>query len=172
MIGSDPDLDAFVTASTESLLRTAHLVTMDEGEAEDLVQECLLKVAQRWRRVRAMDQPLAYARRVLMNLAAGGSGARARRHAELLSEVVEGVAEPVEIELAVARDELWAALRQLAPRQRAVLVLRYFHDLSETQVGEILDCAPSTVSSTVTRSLIRLRDLVQPAPAEGRSDQR
>jgi RNA polymerase sigma-70 factor (sigma-E family) len=155
MVGSDPGLDAFVAANTESLLRTAYLVTMDAGEAEDLVPECLLKVAQRWRRVSAMDQPPAYTRRVLVNLAVGGSAARSRRQAELIPELAEGATEVDEIELAATRDELWVALRQLAPRQRAVLVLRYFHDLSESQVGEILECAPSTVSSTVTRSLSR-----------------
>jgi RNA polymerase sigma-70 factor (sigma-E family) len=167
-----PDLDAFVAANIDGLLRTAFLVTMDEGEAEDLVQECLLKVAQRWRRIRVMDHPLAYARRILVNLAISDSTARSRRRAELIPEVAEAVAQSVEIELAATRDEVWLALRKLPPRQRAVLVLRYFHDLSETQVGEILQCAPSTVSSTVARSLSRLRGLLEPTPAEERSDQR
>lgn len=70
------------------------------------------------------------------------------------------------------RDELWTALRELTPRQRAVLVLRYFHDLSERQVAEIVGCSLGTVSSTTSRSLAQLRELIKPAPFEARSDQR
>jgi RNA polymerase sigma factor (sigma-70 family) len=110
--------DAFVSANAESLLRTAHLVTMDEGEAEDLVQECLLVMSQRWRRVGAMDQPLAYARRVLVNLAVRGGTKRSKRRAELDVTAVERAADSSAIELVETRDELWAALRQLTPRQR------------------------------------------------------
>ena len=77
------DFNEFVAVSAEPLLRTAHLITWDSGEAEDLVQECLFKVARRWTRVRRMDQPLAYARRILINLARRRCQSRARRRAEL-----------------------------------------------------------------------------------------
>src|ERR1700761_4079358 len=77
------DFDQFVAASTESLLRTAHLITWDAGEAEDLVQECLIRIARRWPRVRRMGQPLAYARRILINLAADAGDRRTRRRREL-----------------------------------------------------------------------------------------
>ena len=62
------DFDQFVAAYVDDLLRTAYLIVWDEGEAEDLVQECLLKVARRWPRIRRMEQPRAYARRILVNL--------------------------------------------------------------------------------------------------------
>ena len=77
------DFDQFVAAHVDDLLRTAYLIVWDEGEAEDLVQECLLKVARRWPRIRRMEQPRAYARRILVNLALDGARGRARRRSEL-----------------------------------------------------------------------------------------
>src|SRR5436305_14970761 len=77
------DFDQFVAAHVDDLLRTAYLIVWDEAEAEDLVQECLLKVARRWPRIRRMDQRRAYARRILVNLALDGARGRARRRSEL-----------------------------------------------------------------------------------------
>ena len=80
------DFEQFVTASSDALLRTAYLVVWDPVEAEDLVQECLLAVARRWPRVRRMDHPHAYARRVLINLALDGAQRRTRRRQELVGD--------------------------------------------------------------------------------------
>jgi len=171
MAGSRTVFDAFVAANAESLLRTAHLLTMDAGEAEDLVQECLVLLVQRWHRVGAMDQPAAYARRVLVNLAVRGSSKRSRLRAELETDGVDRAADSQAVELTEDRDELWVALRRLTTRQRAVLVLRYFNDFSEAQTAQILGCSPGTVSSTTSRSLARLRELMGPTVRE-RSDQR
>src|SRR5690348_17833462 len=77
------EFDQFVAAHVDDLLRTAYLIVWDEGEAEDLVQECLLKVARRWPRVRRMEQPKAYARRIVVNLALDDARRRARRRHEL-----------------------------------------------------------------------------------------
>ena len=77
------DFDQFVATHVDDLLRTAYLIVWDEAEAEDLVQECLLKVARRWPRIRRMEQPRAYARRMLVNLALDGARGRARRRSEL-----------------------------------------------------------------------------------------
>jgi RNA polymerase sigma-70 factor (sigma-E family) len=162
--------DEFVAASAASLLRTAYLITADRGEAEDLVQECLLRVQRRWRRISAMDQPLAYARRVLVRLAVRDSQQRERRHAELGSNVVESASTSVALDFVGVRDEVRAALGQLTPRQRATLVLRYFHDLSEAQIAEALGCSTGTVKSTTSRSLSQLRELIQPEPLQTRSD--
>ena len=170
---ADPSrpFDAFVAAHAQGLLRTAYLMTGDEQDAEDLVQECLLRLAPRWGRVGGMDHPLAYARRVLVNLAVRGSTGRARRQAELNSVVEELVSSAPDDPLA-DRNELWAALGQLTTRQRAVLVLRYFHDLSEAQVVEMLGVTTGTVSSTTARSLVQLRGLIGPEPSEARSNER
>ena len=77
------DFDEFVATHVDDLLRTAYLIVWEETEAEDLVQECLLKVARRWPRIRRMEQPRAYARRILVNLALDGARGRARRRSEL-----------------------------------------------------------------------------------------
>jgi RNA polymerase sigma-70 factor (sigma-E family) len=164
------EFEEFVAAYAEGLLRTAHLITGDAGEAEDLVQECLLRLAPRWSRIASMDQPLAYARRVLVNLAVRGSAKRTRRRSELSAPVGDHAAHPDREASFVVRDELWSALRQLTARQRVVLVLRYFHDLPEAQVAEMLGVTTGTVSGTTSRSLAQLRELIGPAPSQARSD--
>lgn len=159
------DFDQFVASGAESLLRTAHLITWDAGEAEDLVQECLLRVARRWPRVRRMDQPLAYSRRILINLAVDGAARRSRRRGEL-DAIPAGLDAPAEDVLGGldTRDELLEALARLTPRQRAVLVLRYFNDLTEAQVADALGCSPGTVKSNTSRGLARLREVLAPIP--------
>jgi RNA polymerase sigma-70 factor (sigma-E family) len=147
--------DQFVAAHVDDLLRTAYLIVWDEGEAEDIVQDCLLKVARRWSRVRLMEQPRAYARRVLVNLALDGARGRARRRSELEPETA---AIPIADDPLPALDEradLLEALGRLPARQRAVLVLRYFNDLTEAQAAEVLGCSPGTVKSSASRGLAR-----------------
>lgn len=162
--------DEFVAESAGSLLRTAYLVTGDAGHAEDLVQETLFKVARRWSRVGSMEHPRAYARRVLVNRALDDAKRRARHRAELAepsllagpvpparaAEVPRGGGADVDDRL-----ELIRALGALAPRQRAVLVLRYFDDLSESEVASTLRCSVGTVKSTSSRALQKMRVLVR-----------
>ncbi len=163
------DFDEFVATHVDDLLRTAYLIVWEEAEAEDLVQECLLKVARRWPRISRMEQPQAYARRILVNLALDGARGRARRRGEL--EAVPE-ASPIAVDPLPALDtraELFEALGQLPARQRAVLVLRYFNDLTEAQVAEVLGCPPGTVKSSASRGLARLREALQPVPIQPRS---
>jgi RNA polymerase sigma-70 factor (sigma-E family) len=165
------DFDQFVAAHVDDLLRTAYLIVWDEGEAEDLVQECLLKVARRWPRIRRMENPRAYARRVLVNLALDGARGRAQRRRELGPEATTGLIAVDPVPALETRAELLQALGQLQERQRAVLVLRYFNDLTEVQVAEILGCSPGTVKSSASRGLARLREALQPVPLhEGASN--
>lgn len=154
--------------SVDSLLRTAYLLTAERADAEDLVQECLFRVARRWPRVRTMAHPHAYARRVLVNLALDGSRRRTRHRSELddgLADTVAGRGDEAAerafgaVESSAALD---AALAQLTARQRATLVLRYFDDLTEAQVAETLGCSVGTVKSTTSRALERLRTTVGP----------
>jgi RNA polymerase sigma-70 factor (sigma-E family) len=158
-----PSFEEFVARHGDGLLRTAFLIAMDPQEAEDLVQECLLYLSRRWGRVAAMEHPLAYARRVLINLAIRGSEGRRRRRVELEAPLPDTGTYSAELELVATRDELRGALEQLTPRQRAILVLRYFNDMTEEQVAEILGCATGTVKSTASRSLVQLRELIDPA---------
>ena len=168
MACADADFDQFVAEHVDDLLRTAYLIAWDDAEAEDLVQECLFKVARRWPRVRVMDQPRAYARRILINLATDGARGRARRRVEL-DPPPPGAAERSVDPLAAldVHVELVEALRLLPPRQRAALVLRYFHDLTESQAAEVLGCSPGTVKSNTSRGLARLREVFDLSPQPG-----
>jgi RNA polymerase sigma-70 factor (sigma-E family) len=152
------NFEDFVAANADSLVRTAYLIVWDLPEAEDLVQETLLKVARRWPKVRRMEHPAAYARRILVNLALDGSVKRSRRRAELSAvSAVEPAAPTVQLD---THDELRAALVALPPRQRAVLVLRYFLDLPEAEVAVVLECSVGTVKSTASRALARLERIL------------
>jgi RNA polymerase sigma-70 factor (sigma-E family) len=154
------DFDRFVAESTNGLLRTAYLMVGDLHEAEDLVQETLLKVAARWLKVSRMDNPAAYSRRILINLAVRGSSKRSRRRAEL-SEAHPG-GNAASVAPLERHDEIHVALAALPPRQRAVLVLRYFLDLPEAEVAAALQCSLGTVKSTASRGLARLEQTLRP----------
>jgi RNA polymerase sigma-70 factor (sigma-E family) len=157
------EFEQFVTESSPALLRTAYLVAWDLTEAEDLVQECLLAVARRWPRVRGMERPHAYARRMLINLALDGATRRSRRRQELDADAPSVLAHLTDdagiraLRDVDVRSELTEALGRLAPRQRAVLVLRYFEDLPEAEVARLLGCSVGTVKSTASRGLARLQ---------------
>ena len=161
------EFDVFVRQATHQLLRTAYLMTWDLPEAEDLVQETLLRVARRWPRVRAMDRPAAYARRILVNLVIDSAGRRARRHDELeltadslLAGHADAHAEQA-LQAVDAQAGLLAALAGLPRRQRVIVVLRYWEDLSEADTAAILGCSHGTVKSTASRGLARLRQALQ-----------
>jgi RNA polymerase sigma-70 factor (sigma-E family) len=159
------EFDRFVADSADGLVRTAYLIVWDLAEAEDLVQECLLTVARRWPRVRRMDHPRAYARRILVNLALDGRGRRARRRQELDASpeaIDQRAAEDGRLAGVEARRDLIDALATLPPRQRVVLVLRYFEDLPEAQVAAVLGCSVGTVKSSASRGLNRLHELMTP----------
>ena len=120
-----------------------------------------------------MDLPLAYARRILVNLALAGRTRRSRRRVELVGQAFDD-ANDARLDLAAEavvrslseRSELVDALGCLATRQRTVLVLRYFEDLSEAQVAELLGCSTGTVKSSASRGVTRLRELLTPSPSE------
>jgi RNA polymerase sigma-70 factor (sigma-E family) len=157
------DFDRFVNDSADGLLRTAYLIVWDLAEAEDLVQETLIKVAKRWAKVRRMEHPVAYARRVLVNEALDGRTRRARRTSELSAPDTHPTGHaPDPTTLIDTQDELIAALATLPERQRAVLVLRYFLDLPEAEVAAALKCSLGTVKSTASRGLARLEQTMRP----------
>ncbi len=181
MAGVDHSFDRFVVACSRDLMNTAYLLCLDELDAEDLVQECLMCVAKRWWRVRDMDSPRAYARRVLVNLAIDGRGRRSRRSAELAQSRWRNLDldgeefEPADdraqaaLESVIARAPLMAALRRLTPHQRTVIILRYFHDLSEVETARALGCRTGTVKSSTARALARLHVLIDPSDGAGRA---
>jgi RNA polymerase sigma-70 factor (sigma-E family) len=158
--GSKREFESFVARTTPGLSRTAYLMTWDEATSEDLLQEAFMKVAQRWPRVRAMDHPYAYARRVLVNLALDSTQRRARHRQELSlvdeSMIVIDDDARQALEQVTEADAIGQALARLTPRQRMVLVLRYWEDLSEADVAQLLHCSTGTVKSTASRAAARL----------------
>jgi RNA polymerase sigma-70 factor (sigma-E family) len=147
----------FVVGRTPALLGTAYLLTGDRAAAEDLLQASLTKAWAAWRRVSAADSPEAYVRRVMANTYAAWWRRRwhGERPTEVLPETVHGADPTVVVD---DRDALWRALGTLPRRQRAVLVLRYFEDLSEAETANALGISVGTVKSQASRALAKLRD--------------
>ncbi|HEX4190369.1 MAG TPA: SigE family RNA polymerase sigma factor [Marmoricola sp.] len=156
-----PGFDAFVAASSDRLLRTAYLLCGDRGHAEDLVQTALMRTARRWRTAREL--PEAYARRVLINLAKDRWRQLGRRPAELPLDVApdRSIEVPASTS-ALDREDLLRAAANLPPGQRAVLVLRYFDDLSVEETAAALGVSPGTVKSQTSRALDNLRAALAP----------
>lgn len=146
----------FVRARWSHLVRTAYLLTGDAHHAEDLTQTALAKAYRSWRRVSRSDNPEAYVRRMLVSC--NSDRFRKRRVKESLTDAPPERAGRDE---AVARvDErgvLLGALAELPPRQRAVIVMRYWEDLSEAEVAEVLGCSQGTVKSQASKGLAKLR---------------
>jgi RNA polymerase sigma-70 factor (sigma-E family) len=161
---SKRQFESFATQASDPLLRTGYLMTGDAGDAEDLVQETFLRVARQWSRIRSMDHPAAYARRILINLVLDEAGHRSRQRAELQRQTsgTEAADEPTARALREVDDlaEFRWALAQLPARQRAVLVLRYWTDLPVSEVADILGCSAGTVTSTASRAAARLAEVI------------
>lgn len=146
-----PGFAEFVAARYEALARSAYLLTGDRGLAEDAVQSALVATLRIWDRI---DTPDAYVRTVLVRLI--GRSARRRWRGELPSARLVELDEGAEVDLAAVVD-LRAALARLPLAQRAVLVLRFFDDLSEKQTADVLGCTVGTVKSRTSRALAALR---------------
>lgn len=145
--------EAFVQARRPALLRTAYLLTGDAHEAEDLVQGALVKAVPRWSRIE--DAPEPYVRRILYH----DSVSRWRRHRgreRLVADVPEGAGAEVDDAMRLTLAE---ALDRLTPKQRAVLVLRFYEDLTEAQTAVALGIGVGTVKSQTRHALGRLRVL-------------
>ena len=160
---TSPSSSPFASAR---LFRTAYAVSGDRQLAEDALQAGLVSAYASWSRVARSDNPEAYVRRIVMNQLFAWHR-RARNRHEVILEVVPEVpaAESLEDRLGDA-DLVWQALRELPPRQRAVVVLRYVEDLSERETAELLGIQPGTVKSQAAGGLAHLRvRLGEPTPA-------
>ncbi|GAA5016727.1 SigE family RNA polymerase sigma factor [Terrabacter aeriphilus] len=146
----------YVAARRPKLYRTAYLVCGDPHEAEDLVQTALAKLYVAWPRVVATGQPDAYVRRVIVNAHLDEiRRPHRRRERSTRDELLDGPAgDPERPE---DTDELWQALRALAPGQRVVVVLRHYWGLSVNETAETLGLSPGTVKSQTSCALERLR---------------
>ncbi|MEH1026797.1 SigE family RNA polymerase sigma factor [Micromonospora profundi] len=179
MASRDPleeEFREFVAARSAALLRTAYLLTGDWATAEDLLQTALTKTYLAWKRLGGIEAVEPYARRVMVNTST--SWWRRRWHGERPTEVLPERAGVDEIEQQLDRDLLWRHLKELPNRQRAVLVLRYYEDMSEAQTAAMLDISPGTVKSQASRALATLRrrigsatpDLVDDAARQAQGD--
>ena len=145
--------DALVAARSPALLRTAYLLTGDHHRAQDLVQTALSRAYVRWGRLRSVNAGEAYVRRVIVTTAA--SSWRRKWHREVPTEVLPDRPSPADdLDL---RAGMRLALQRLPAAQRAVLVLRFYEDLSEAQTAELLGCSLGTVKSRTSRALAALR---------------
>ncbi|MEU9267937.1 SigE family RNA polymerase sigma factor [Streptomyces sp. NPDC048251] len=146
----------FVRARWSRLVRTAYLLTGDVHHAEDLTQTALAKAYRSWRRISRSDNPEAYVRRMLVSC--NSDRFRKRRVTEALTAAPPERAGRDEGAVRVEeRGSLLAGLAQLPPKQRAVVVLRYWEDLSEAEVADVLGCSPGTVKSQASKGLAKLR---------------
>lgn len=149
----EDDFHAFVVARTTALARTAYLLTGDAHLAEDLVQAALFKAAKAWHRIEGDPEP--YVRRILYTQ--NVSWWRRRRLTEVgLGSYDAPASPPSDPDLRLSLEQ---ALALLTVRQRTVLVLRYFEDLTEVQTAHALGISPGTVKSTTRHALARLRTL-------------
>ena len=157
MQAEDAGFAEFVAARQRALQRTAWLLTGDWALAEDLVQTALARSWPRWERIRRRDDPEIYVRRVMVNTWTGWK--RRRWRAERPTGAMPDCEAAGDLAAEVtARMAVRSALGLLTARQRAVLVLRVFDDLSEAQVAQVLDCAVGTVKSTMAKAVARLRE--------------
>lgn len=154
-IDAQADFDAFVVGSSGRMLRVAQLLTGDLGRAEDLVQDAYAKAYLRWETIRA-DDPWAYVRRSVVNGYTDWWRRKPWRE-QPTERLPESVVLPDPATVHAERDALLLALAQLTRRERAVVVLRFYQDLSEAQIADALGIAAGTVKSTNLRALRKLR---------------
>jgi RNA polymerase sigma-70 factor (sigma-E family) len=149
------EVRAFVEAHQPRLLRLAWLLTGDAHRAQDLVQTTLLKAWRSWSQVQGANDPAAYVRQAMVN--AHLSASRRRWSAEIPAYVMPDTAVDDRSCVVDDRDQLVRLIRELPPRQRAAIVLRYVEDLDDNAVATVLGCSVQTVRSQISRALASLR---------------
>jgi RNA polymerase sigma-70 factor (sigma-E family) len=168
----------FVDASWSRLHRYGYVLTGSSTDAEELVQETLVKVYQAWHRIGPDGAALAYTRTAMARTHVSRWRSLTRRSAVEDKVVLDRTlarGHPAWESSAADRDEVWRALATLPPRQRAVVVLRFYEDLPERAIAEALGCTVGTVKSQLSRALASLRgspavlSIVDPRPSDASS---
>ena len=154
-MSTEQDFVEFVAARWTSLYRLAYLLTASPIAAEDLLQTTLEKAYARWSRISRMDFPEAYVRQMLTNALV--SSRRRFWLREVPSDSMpEAAVDAIDVGV-LDRSLLWPLVCALPARQRAVIVLRYYEDLTEAQIADVLGCAPGTVKSLASAAMKALR---------------
>jgi RNA polymerase sigma-70 factor (sigma-E family) len=148
--------DEYALTRGAALIRFARLLTDDDHRAEDLVQEVLAKAYVHWRKIAAVDRPDLYVRRMLVN--AHHAWWRRRANQEAPVAAVRDVAGERDTAAESAeRDALWRLVRTLPPKQRTVIVLRYYEDLDDATIAELMHTSQGTVRTQAKRALDKLQ---------------
>jgi len=149
------NFETYVTQARRPLLRYAVVLTNDPELAEDVLQEVLLRAAQRWHKIGRLDEPHAYVRRMLTNEVTSWRRKWGRVEARPDPELDRAMHDPTGV--VDRRDTILRELSRLPARQRAALVLRYFEDLSDEQIAGVLGCRTTTVRIYIHRAMKTLR---------------
>ncbi|WP_020578601.1 SigE family RNA polymerase sigma factor [Actinopolymorpha alba] len=149
------EFNAYVAARKHVLVRTAYLLTGDRHDAEDLVQATLTRTFLAWHRIRERNAVDAYVRRTMVNEHTSWWRRAWRRTERSTADLPERPADsPIDL---ADRDEVWDLVRTLPPRQRAIVVLRFYEDLSPAEIAATLGCSVGTVASQTSRAIAALR---------------
>ena len=156
--GATSTYEEYVAARWTALYRTAYLLSGNHADAEDLAQTTLVKAYLSWSKVAAAASPDAYVRRILTN-----AFVSSRRPLRVTRERLVDTTPDTVLPASIHDDRLvlWPHVVDLPPRQRAVIVLRYYEDLSEQQIADALGCSTGTVKSTASDALKTLRSRVE-----------
>lgn len=157
---TDEQFAEFVRTHTAALLRTGYLLTRDAGDAEELVQDTLVWLYPRWAQVAEAEHQLAYVRKAVVNRFLAGRRRMSATEVRYDPTLERFTDQPEQRDRTVEVDErlaIWDELGELSERQRAAIVLRFFHDLPDDEVAQVLECRVGTVRSLISRSLSALR---------------
>lgn len=154
----DAEFESYVAGAQARLLRTAYLLVGDQASAEDLVQTALAKLYLGWNKVQKRESLDGYVRRIMVNEHINWWRRAWRRNEHSVEAVPERpYDDPGHQTDVVEREDLWALVQTLPPRQRAAVVLRFYEDLSEAETARVLGCSLGTVKSQTSRALAGLR---------------
>jgi RNA polymerase sigma-70 factor (sigma-E family) len=158
-VGVSDDFEAYVAARGPALLRLAYVLTGNEADAQDVVQDALSRALPRWQRIAQADDPDAYVRRMVVNAHVSWWRKFKRRESPVHEVVLPGNHAGADVEAVVraGNDELWAACARLPRDQRAAVVLRYYEQLSFAEIATLMAVAEATARSRVHRGLAALR---------------
>ena len=146
----------FVRDRSPALYRYGYVLTGNAYDADDLVQEALVRLRGAWSRVQRRDDPIGYTRTIMARIHI--STWRRRRREVLRSQVPDAAVSDPAIDRVSDTSEVWQALSTLPPRQRAVLVLRYYEHLTDDQIATTLGISRGTVRSQASRAMDKLRE--------------
>jgi RNA polymerase sigma-70 factor (sigma-E family) len=166
----DTEFREFMHARWTAMVRLAYALTGDQGHAEDVAQTAFARAYASWPRIARTRNPEAYIRQIVVNV----NRNRFRKH-RVAERLTESPPEPLAADLTVASDEravLIAALQRLGPRQRAVIMLRYWLDLTEVEAADALNISVGTVKSQAARALASLRRSAELAGEDYSGNQR